>query len=84
MQLSPSDHAWQGEAKWPSGADQLTLPANFQAQDDQAYIVVIGSARSTVTFHVIPPAIDGDAMRAAWMMEKGCAGQAQLLVSRLK
>ena len=82
--MPTSDHAWQGEAKWPSGADQLTLPTNFQALDDQAYIVVIGSARSTVTFHVIPPAIDGDAMRAAWMVEKGCAGQAQLLVSRLK
>ena len=35
-------------------------------------------------FHVMPTALDSDAMRAAWMIEKGCAGQAQLLVSRLK
>jgi hypothetical protein len=84
MQLSPSDHAWQGEAKWPGGADRLALPASFQAQDDTAYIVTLGNGRSTVTFHVMPATVEGDAMRAAWMIEKGCAAQARLLISRLK
>jgi hypothetical protein len=84
MALSPSDHAWEGKAKWPGGADRLRLPADFQAQDDAAYIVAVGGKTSTITFHLLPPAIASDPMRAAWMIDKGCAGQAKLLVSRLK
>ncbi|MBI1778764.1 MAG: hypothetical protein HYR63_25760 [Proteobacteria bacterium] len=84
MQLSPSDRAWQGQAKWPAGADQLRMPSSFQAQDGQAYIVAIDSGASTVTLHVIPLAMDNDMMRAAWMLDQGCMGQAQLLISRLK
>jgi len=82
--LSPSDHAWEGKANWPGGAERLQLPASFQAQDDQAYIVAVGGKSSTLTFHLLPPAIDSDPMRAAWLIDKGCAGQAKLLVSRLK
>ena len=84
LALSPSDHAWEGKAKWPGGTDRLRLPADFQAQDDAAYIVAVGAKSATITFHLLPPAIDSDPMRAAWMIDKGCAGQAKLLVSRLK
>jgi hypothetical protein len=84
LQLSPTDHAWQGQAKWPAGQDRLGMPPSFQAQDEQAYVVAIEAATATVTLHVIPPAIDTDAMRAAWMLDRGCTGQARVLISRLK
>ncbi len=84
LQLSPVDHAWQGSASWPAGADQLRLPASFQAEDDAAYVFALDGAAATITFHVVPPAASSDAMRAAWMLEKGCTTQARLIVSRLK
>lgn len=84
VEISPADHAWQAQATWPAGTDKLAMPPNFPAQDDQAYVIGVGGMTSTVTFHLIPPAIASDAMRVAWMMEKGCVAQARVLVGSLK
>jgi len=84
VEISPADHAWTASTSWPAKADQLAMPADFPAQDGQAYVFTIGGTTATVTLHIIPAAVSSDAMRAAWMIEKGCAGQARVLVAGLK
>jgi hypothetical protein len=84
VEISPADHAWQASTSWPAGTDKLAMPADFPAQDGQAYVFTIGGTTATVTLHIIPPALSSDAMRAAWMIEKGCGTQARVLVAGLK
>src|SRR5258706_9326919 len=84
MEIQPIDRAWQAQAPWPAGTDKLAMPANFPAQDDQGYMVVVNGVSRTITFHLMPPAIATDKMRAAWMFEKGCTTQAKILAGGLK
>jgi hypothetical protein len=84
MQIAPTDRAWQAEAPWPANTDRLAMPPNFPAQDGQGYLVTVGGQTSTVTLHLMPASVATDVMRAAWMIEKGCVGQARVLVSSLK
>jgi hypothetical protein len=84
VEIAPTDRAWQAQAQWPASTDRLAMPANFPTQDDQGYVIAVGPATATITLHVMPPVIATDAMRAAWMVEKGCVGQARVLVSSLK
>jgi hypothetical protein len=84
VEISPLDHAWQAETKWPAGLDRLAMPADFPAEDDRGYVIAVGGDSATVTLHIMPPVFSSDAMRAAWMLEKGCVGQARVLVDRLK
>ncbi len=84
IEISPSDRAWQAQAPWPAGLDQLAMPPNFPAADAQTYIIAGPGTSAAITLHLIPPALDADAMRAAWMVEMGCAGQAWLLARTLR
>jgi hypothetical protein len=84
LEISPVDRAWEATATWPAGVDRLTLPAQFPAQDDAAYAIAVGNTTSTVTLHLMPPAFDRDAMRVAWMMDKGCTTQAKVLAGAVK
>jgi hypothetical protein len=84
VEISPSDRAWQAQAKWPAGFDKLAMPPSFPAQDDQTYVIGVGGTTNTVTLHLIPSVIASDAMRVAWMLEKGCLVQARVLVGSLK
>ncbi|MEJ0070129.1 MAG: hypothetical protein WDO24_17005 [Pseudomonadota bacterium] len=86
QQLAISRSITPGKPARPGrpGADRLTLPPNFPAQDDQGYVMAIGSMTSTVTLHLMPAAFDRDVMRVAWLMDKGCTAQARLLAASVK
>lgn len=85
MEIAPSDRAWNAQAKWPANTDRLAMPPNFPAQDEQGYVIAVGTAATaTITLHLMPPTIATDAMKAAWMVEKNCIGQARVLVGSLK
>lgn len=84
VEISPADHAWRADTKWPAGLDKLAMPADFPAEDNRSYVIAVGGDSATVTLHIIPPVFSSDAMRAAWMLEKGCIGQARVLVDSLK
>ncbi len=84
VEISSADRAWQAQTKWPAGIDKLVMPSSFPAQDNQAYVIGVGSTTNTVTLHIIPRVVASDAMRVAWMLEKRCATQARVLVDSLK
>jgi hypothetical protein len=79
IDISPADRSWRARASWPADSDRLALPANLPLRDGQTYLVEIGNATSALTIHFVPAAVSAEAVRAAWMLEKGCFGQAVAL-----
>jgi hypothetical protein len=83
LTIFPTDKSWKLTTVWPSGDDRLTLPDRYTTRNRATYLVDLGSAHAAVTLNVIPAAASTDAMRAAWMIEKGCQAQAEALLTEL-
>ncbi|MDB5410582.1 MAG: hypothetical protein JWL84_5494 [Rhodospirillales bacterium] len=81
--ITPLDRSWKMTASWPAGVDRLVLPDTFPRQVRSTYLVELDEAKNAVTINSIPTAVDSNAMRAAWMIEKGCLAQATALISEL-
>jgi len=80
LQIRPADRSWQTKpTTWPADTPLLKLPARLPLRDEASYEVSLGERTVTLTMHVIPARVAGDAMRAAWMVEKGCEPQAMAL-----
>lgn len=47
---------------------------------DASYFVAINGVENAIAIDTVPAALSSDSMRAAWMIEKGCAPQAQALM----
>jgi hypothetical protein len=84
LQIISTDKSWKVVSDWPGGVDRLTLPQRFPAKNRATYLVELGAAKAAVTLHTIPTAVDQDRMRAGWMIEKGCAEQANALIKTLQ
>lgn len=78
---TPSDRSWRAKAIWPANEDRLMLPPTVPLDARASYVVKLGKKEVTVTLLTLPAALSNDAMRAAWMMEKGCDSQALALLS---
>ena len=50
----------------------------------ETYIVTVGGVESAITMVAVPAALTNDAMRTAWMAEKGCEAQATALLRTQK
>jgi len=79
IDISPADRSWRARTNWPSDSDRLALPANMPLHDGQTYVVEIGKASAALTVHVVPSGLAPEPVQAAWMLEKGCFGQAVAL-----
>jgi len=84
LTITPLDKSWKIATTWPSGADRLVVPPNLPVQGAATYLVDLDSAESAITLNSIPGAVSSDAMRAAWMIEKGCQAQAEALLTALR
>jgi len=84
LSINSTDKSWKVITQWPSGVDRLTLPLRFPAKNRATYLVELGAVRAAVTLHTIPATVDQDKMRAGWMIEKGCAEQANALIKTLQ
>jgi hypothetical protein len=84
LSINSTDKSWKVITQWPSGVDRLTLPLRFPAKNRATYLVELGAIRAAVTLHTIPATVDQDKMRAGWMIEKGCAEQANALIKTLQ
>jgi len=84
LSINSTDKSWKVITQWPSGVDRLTLPQRFPAKNRATYLVELGAVRAAVTLHTIPATVDQDKMRAGWMIEKGCAEQANALIKTLQ
>jgi hypothetical protein len=82
--VSPLDKSWKIAATWASGADRLVIPPNLPIQGRATYLIELDETQSAITLNSIPGAVESDAMRAAWMIEKGCQAQAEALLAVLR
>jgi hypothetical protein len=75
----------QGEVAFARGAETVAWPAAVPLRDGGTYLVrVKGSVRSSrIVLAVAPGPVDNPAVRVAWMIDKGCTRQADLLIERL-
>jgi hypothetical protein len=60
------------------------VPQNLPVQRPATYLVDLDATESAITVNSIPGAVSSDAMRAAWMIEKGCQAQAEALLTALR
>jgi hypothetical protein len=84
LTITSLDKSWKIATTWPSGADRLIVPPNLPVQRPATYLVDLDATESAITVNSIPGAVSSDAMRAAWMIEKGCQAQAEALLTALR
>lgn len=80
---APWDQSWQVRTGLPAGEDRVVLPRAVPVTGRATYSVTLGGKTSTITLLGIPTTVANDTMRAAWMSEKGCDGQALALLKRV-
>lgn len=81
--IEPADHSWKAQTTWPASAgDYLTLNQSVPLRDGGSYLVGINAAATAITVHVIPANLP-TTVRAAWMDDKGCKGQAAAVAKTL-
>lgn len=81
---TPSDRSWRAKAVWPAADDRIMLPSTVPLDARASYVVKLGRKEVTVTLLTLPAALTNDAMRAGWMMEKGCDTQALALLAQTR
>jgi len=84
LTITPLDKSWKIATTWPSGADRLVVPPNLPVPGRPIYLIELDETQSAITVSSIPGAVSSDAMRAAWMIEKGCQAQAEALLAVLR
>jgi hypothetical protein len=76
----PVDRSWKGEAVWPAGSNRLVEPDDFAVHANAIYLVALGKGEaSAITVNAVPRDLASDAMRAAWLAQKGCEAQAEAI-----
>jgi hypothetical protein len=85
LSVTPGDRSWKAQATWPAGADRLSVTGDLPIHNGATYGVSLGrDAESALTLHVLPAALQSDAMRASWMAYLGCEAQAEALLRRTR
>ncbi len=82
--VMPDDRSWKVQTQWPAGADRLTVSSATLVHGDATYFVVFNGAESAIRVNAVPADLSSDAMRAAWMANKGCEAQAEALALAAK
>jgi hypothetical protein len=60
----------------------MTLSHSVPLRDGGNYLVGINAASTSITVHVVPANLPST-VRAAWMNDKGCTGQAAAVAKTL-
>lgn len=81
--LYPADRSWRADIAWASGQDQLRMPEITPLDRPSTLIVQTAQQEHGLSLIVIPRSIDDDLILAAWMLDRGCIGQADALITRL-
>jgi len=84
LAITPYDRSWRIRADWPAGEHEAVAPKSVPFHDDATYMISLNGAEKTINLIAIPATVSTDAMRAGWMVEKGCRAQAQALARNLK
>ncbi len=84
LTVTPTDRSWKAQAKWPAGQNRLSITTDVPMRGGETYVVIVGGVESAITMVSVPAALANDAMRTAWMAEKGCEAQAVALLQTQK
>jgi hypothetical protein len=84
LMVAPVDRSWKAEAKWPAGANRLSITTDVPMRGGETYVVSFNGAESAISMTLVPASLTNDAMRAAWMADKGCEAQAEALSKTVK
>ncbi|MBI5166071.1 MAG: hypothetical protein HY985_19495 [Magnetospirillum sp.] len=79
----PERH-WQARAEWPAGSQRLFGPETVVPGEGETLSVAFESHRADLLVHRVPAAVQGEAMRLAWLIERNCLAQAAALVRQLE
>ena len=84
LTLLMKNGAWRANAVWPAGKQKLKAPSDLALADGDVLTVQFEKGAASITAMTVPASLTTDAMRLAWLLEKGCMPQATALASRLK
>jgi hypothetical protein len=79
LAVMPDDRSWKIETDWPAGADRITVRDLALVHSEATYLVSFAGTESAIRLNVVPAALANDAMRVAWMANRGCEAQAEAL-----
>ena len=66
--------------RWPAGTTALEGAADAPVHGGAAYVVKCNGSEYALAMNSVPASLSNDAMRAAWMLQKGCEAQAEALL----
>ena len=84
VSVSPSDRSWRARMEWAAGDERVVLQHQVPVAGRAVYMVKLGDHEVTLTLIGLPETLETDAMRVAWMSEKGCDGQAMALLNGMR
>jgi hypothetical protein len=79
LTVMPDDRSWKVTTQWPAGVDRLPVETNIPMHGGATYFVAMNGAESAIAVSAVPASLGNDAVRAAWMADKGCEAQAEAL-----
>jgi hypothetical protein len=78
--VMPADRSWKLALDWPAGSDSLAVSQDVSIHGGATYFVNLGGAEQAISVNVVPAILETDAMRAAWMADRGCTEQAEAVL----
>ena len=84
LSVTPADRSWRAQAAWPAGLARLSITTDVPMHGGETYLVNLGDTESALTLTLVPSSLANDAMRTAWMADKGCDQQAEALAKTVK
>lgn len=82
--VTPADRSWRAQAPWPAGLARLSITTDVPMRGGETYLVNLGGTELALTLTLVPSSLANDAMRTAWMADKGCDQQAEALAKTAK
>lgn len=82
--VAPTDRSWRSQASWPAGQARLSITTDVPMRGGETYLLNLGGMELALTLTLLPSSLTNDAMRTAWMADKGCDQQAEALVKTIK
>jgi hypothetical protein len=84
LAVAPDDRSWKAQAHWPTGEARLSITTDVPMHSGETYVVSFNGNESAVSMVLVPASLTNNAMRAAWMADKGCEAQAEALLKTAK
>ena len=85
LAVMPADRSWKTRPNGRPAADRITVRDRALVHGGATYLVILRRSRIRRSrLNVVPASLANDAMRAAWMADKGCEAQAEALLRSRK